>query len=69
MSFYKDYPNRKDWRKPHQGSKAVDSTCQNHGSCPWCESNRTYKLKREKLRVKDELIEYFNGEEDNVEHI
>lgn len=25
--------------------KSVDKTCRNHGSCPWCEGNRTNKNK------------------------
>jgi hypothetical protein len=35
MSFDKQYPNRKDHRKPFQGAKAHDVTCRNHGSCPY----------------------------------
>lgn len=49
MSFDKKYPNRKDWRKPYRGSKAIDSTCRSHGSCPWCRNKRVYKhMKRQK---------------------
>lgn len=33
----------KERRKPYRGAKAVDSTCCNHGGCPYCERNRTYK--------------------------
>ncbi len=42
MSFDTHYPKRKDWRKAYHGSKAIDATCRNHGSCPWCEKNRKY---------------------------
>lgn len=44
MSFDKDYPNRKDWRKPRRGA---DRTCCNHGSCPYCESGRKHREKRQ----------------------
>ena len=38
-------------------SKAIDKTCRNHGSCPWCFGNRMYKnLKR-----------MINGKTDNTE--
>jgi len=30
-------------RKPYSGTKAVDSHCRNHGSCPWCEGNRLHE--------------------------
>jgi hypothetical protein len=48
MAFDKQYPNRKDWRKPYLGktSKKVDRTCRPHGSCPYCESGRLHANKR-----------------------
>ena len=49
MSFDKDYPNRKDKRKPYRNSKRFDRTCRNHGSCLWCERNRTLNAKRREL--------------------
>jgi hypothetical protein len=36
----------KEHRKPYTGSKAVDSTCRNHGSCAWCRENRTFKNRK-----------------------
>lgn len=47
MSFDKEYPNRKDWRKPYRGSKRFDRTCRCHGGCKYCEGNRTYTAKRD----------------------
>lgn len=46
MSFDKHYANRKDWRKPYRGSRAVDKSCRSHGGCPWCEGNRKHKHKK-----------------------
>lgn len=46
MSFDKNYPNRKDQRKPYRRSKAFDRTCRNHGSCPYCKLGRLHSNKR-----------------------
>lgn len=37
--------------------KAVDKNCRNHGGCPWCESNRTYKARKLKEKINSELKE------------
>ena len=46
MSLDKAIEHGKEKRKPYRGSKAVDATCRNHGSCRWCEKNRTHGNKR-----------------------
>lgn len=46
MSFDKNYPNRKDQRKPYRKSKAFDRTCRNHGSCSYCELGRLHTHKK-----------------------
>jgi len=48
MSFDKFYPKRKDRRKqyPPRSAKAVDGSCRNHGSCPWCQNGRKHKHKK-----------------------
>lgn len=46
MSLDKAIKHGKEHRKPYRGAKAVDSTCRNHGSCPWCKGNRLYKRKK-----------------------
>ena len=45
MSFDKAIEHRKERRKPYRGSKAIDGTCRNHGSCKWCEDNRKHKFR------------------------
>lgn len=45
MSLDKAIEHGKEKRKPYRGSKAVDPTCRNHGSCKWCENNRKYKFR------------------------
>ena len=49
MSFDKNYPNRKDKRKPYRKNKrgSVDKTCRPHGGCPYCENARKHKYKRQ----------------------
>lgn len=37
----------KEHRKMYYGSKAIDKSCRNHGSCDYCQGNRTYKNKKE----------------------
>lgn len=44
MSLDKFYPNRKDQRKPFYGAKSYSRGCRNHGSCPYCASNRKHKV-------------------------
>lgn len=33
-------------RRAYRGSKAVSKSCRSHGSCPWCQNARKYKIKR-----------------------
>lgn len=44
MSF--DKHMGKEHREPYRGSKRVDKTCRNHGSCPYCRDNRTFKNRK-----------------------
>lgn len=36
----KSISSGKEHRKPYFGSKAIDATCRNHGSCDYCKMNR-----------------------------
>lgn len=53
MSF--DKYMGKEHRKQYYGSKAVDSTCRNHGSCGYCRENRTFNTRKrlEKFKLTD----------------
>ena len=62
MSLHKAINSGKEHRveygtKNQPYCKAVDPSCRNHGSCPYCEGNRLYKSKRLKEKVKSELKE------------
>ena len=46
MSLDKAIKHKKEKRKPYTKAKAVDKSCRNHGSCKWCEDNRTYKNRK-----------------------
>lgn len=43
MALDKAIKSGKEYRKEYRGSKAIDCTCRNHGSCVWCRMNRTVK--------------------------
>lgn len=63
MSNDKAIESGKEKRATYRGSKAIDSSCRNHGSCPWCESNRKYKERRlealnELTAIAQEIGEY-----------
>ena len=45
MSLDKAIEHGKEKRKEYRGSKAIDKSCRNHGSCPWCERNRKFKFR------------------------
>lgn len=45
MSLDKAIEHGKEHRKPYRGSKAIDPSCRNHGSCPWCKRNRLHKFR------------------------
>ena len=45
MSMDKAIAHGKEHRKPYTGVKAIDPTCRNHGTCPWCTENRTHKFR------------------------
>ena len=61
MSFDKDYPNRKDRRKPYKGSKVFDRSCRNHGGCDYCKDTRTFKKRQVEEEMDIELENYLNG--------
>lgn len=47
----------KEKRKRYYGCKAIDPSCRNHGSCPWCKENRLYKNKKREQKMLDKLKE------------
>lgn len=52
----------KEHRKPYYGSKAIDCTCRNHGSCSWCLENRMIKTLKQEESMKQKEKEYEENE-------
>ena len=59
MSLEKAIKHNKEKRKPYHGSKAFDCTCRNHGSCSYCENNRTLFDTKARMRLDGQEDEYF----------
>ena len=47
MALDKAIKSGKEHRKEYTKVKAIDKTCRNHGSCPWCNGNRLNKKKND----------------------
>lgn len=50
--------HKKEHRKPFYGSKAIDRTCRNHGSCAYCMSNRLYNRKKIEKKFEKDLTDF-----------
>lgn len=66
MSLHKAIASDKEHRveygtKGQPYCKAVDSTCRNHGSCPWCLHNRTAKNNAKKKVAENEIKKFKKG--------
>lgn len=55
MSNDKAIAYGKEKRKPYRGSKVIDYSCRNHGSCEYCRDNRTYQTTKQLLKIKEQL--------------
>lgn len=65
MTFDKAIKSGKEHRvqygtKGQPYCKAIDSSCRNHGSCPWCLDNRTKKEKNKNKLTKQEIKIFHN---------
>lgn len=61
MALDKSIVSGKEHRKPYYKSKAIDRTCRNHGSCPYCTGSRAHKNTKRINAAQDELAEYFDN--------
>ena len=41
--------------------KAIDPSCRNHGSCPWCLDNRTKKNRNKDKIAKQEIKDFYKN--------
>lgn len=60
MSLDKGIEHKKEKRKRYRGAKAVDCTCRNHGSCPWCRETRTRNSNMRKEKTKYDCEQCFD---------
>lgn len=58
MSLAKAILHGKEFRKTYIGSKSIDKSCRNHGTCIWCRDNRLYQITKERQRVALSMAEY-----------
>ena len=58
MSLNKAIKSGKEHRKPYSGTKAIDKTCRNHGSCLWCTENRKYKNAKKIEKMLDKMKDW-----------
>ena len=59
MALDKAIEHGKEHRKPYRGAKKVDSSCRNHGGCPWCKGNRTNKEKSKDKVAKKHIRDFY----------
>ena len=57
MSLDKAIKYGKEKRRPYTGSKTIDYSCRNHGSCPYCKENRLHKFRDKHPTEKDDEVE------------
>ena len=55
MSLNKSIASGKEHRKPYRKAKAVDKSCRNHGSCPYCSGNRKHATEVRKMKGTDDV--------------
>ena len=53
MSLDKAIEHGKEHRKAYRKSQAIDMSCRNHGSCPYCYGNRFHKNLKNIMNAED----------------
>ena len=61
MSLEKAIKYGKEKREPYRKSKRWDRSCRNHGSCGYCEGNRTIQSKRGMEDVTEQEAELYTS--------
>jgi hypothetical protein len=62
MSLDKAITSGKEKRKPYRKAKRFDTSCRNHGGCPYCERNRLYNTRKALEKAQYEYYLYRNEE-------
>ena len=63
MGLEKAIEHKKEHRKPYRGSKAIDCSCRNHGTCDYCLSNRLNKNNKREQRMAAALKDFFSDKD------
>lgn len=63
MSLSKAIEHGKEHRKEYRGSKLIDKTCRNHGSCDWCYGNRMHSTRQREQQMDDQYEDYIDDED------
>ena len=58
MALDKAISSGKEHRKQYYGAQAVDKSCRNGGSCPFCQGNRLYKFDKALALCNSKINEY-----------
>lgn len=53
MAFDKQYPNRKDWRRPYRKRGRYAKSCRPNGGCPYCRESRLHATRRRMMKAAD----------------
>ena len=68
MGMEKAIKHGKERRKPYRKSKALDASCRNHKSCPYCYRTRTH-FDRKRRAAADKELECTTTNKENVESL
>ena len=52
-------------RRQYTGSRRIDATCRNQGSCPWCAANRQFRHRKGDVAFK-ELEKHYDTESSRI---
>jgi hypothetical protein len=63
MGLEKSIHSGKEHRKEYRDSRRFDRHCRNHGPCDYCEGNRTHFDKKQRVRSKQEMKEFYKNYE------
>jgi len=61
MSLWKAIQHGKERRRRHHGSKALDRSCRNHGSCPRCQDDRLHQAHKATAAADQKLKDFREG--------
>lgn len=54
MTLDKAISHGKEHRKQYYGSKAIDPSCRNHGTCDVCKGNRLHSTRKRELKADED---------------